>query len=810
MGLTGEDVWGGLIAYIDATLKGAGALKGKDGANCIVKSITTVDDSQVVTYQWTDVDGTVKTSTMTVKNGASAYKLAQDEGYTGTLPEWLASLKGEKGDRGYGIAGVEFDADNNIILTLDDEAGTKLPGVKMPPSKVEISKDEGNVAENRPDGFYVPKGAVEVSKDEDNALVTKPDGLFVPKVDTSNLVEKVEGKQLSTNDYTAEDKAAVDTIGDKIDKTQIVTEFSDVPSDENVPSEKLVYDSIEHFDERIDELELFKFPNTVIHGEPVINNGQISGFSALNYLAFPFMVDFHNRKFLINMAFTTGADVTSQQNIIDGKFGLALAIQNGHFVLAISTNGTSWDVGVMPGSYNVLPNSNYYLRLIYDGTQYVLAYSTDGTTYVDDITHASSSSPYPVQVYIGVGDLDVPGSEKPFLGIINLNKSNLYINDQIVWQGMDDVGLGTRLAVDLDNIDELGIEKIRKIAETEKKVDKAPGKDLSTNDYTDEDKAEVDKVKDKLDIQQSVEDKGKFLGIGENGKVTPVTGGGGVQIDDTSTDAADKTWSVKKIFNTLLSFLQKQDIIDGIIRKITMDDGVEIVSTGNGLHMQYSDNEIDLSSNDLILHNIAGGESRVSLKDGGLLLEGAPYWDKNPKINMVGGENEDVDKSRVDMSADNINLNGNVKVNNVPLENSTQVIYGGYLINGNNLTDLVRECTNKDYVERYWYDVEANYFIRNGICFVYVHGYFYQATSDAPDAIYLYSKDGYLPKSQFGGSASFQGDEDGPDAGQNFTPNGHLGYVTVGREGQLTVCIPKGFDGQSGGAFCCFSYPVKY
>ena len=33
-----------------------------------------------------------------VVNGKSAYEIAVEEGFTGTIDEWLASLKGEKGD----------------------------------------------------------------------------------------------------------------------------------------------------------------------------------------------------------------------------------------------------------------------------------------------------------------------------------------------------------------------------------------------------------------------------------------------------------------------------------------------------------------------------------------------------------------------------------------------------------------------------------------------------------------------------------------------------------------------------------------
>lgn len=39
-------------------------------------------------------------------NGKSAYQLAVDNGFVGTVTEWLASLKGEKGDSGTGGSGL--------------------------------------------------------------------------------------------------------------------------------------------------------------------------------------------------------------------------------------------------------------------------------------------------------------------------------------------------------------------------------------------------------------------------------------------------------------------------------------------------------------------------------------------------------------------------------------------------------------------------------------------------------------------------------------------------------------------------------
>lgn len=221
----------------------------------------------------------------------------------------------------------------------------------------------------------------------------------------------------------------------------------------------------EAVNDRIDEVELFKFPNVTIFGEPTINHGQMSNFSTVNYAQFPFVVDFRNRPFEINMAFTTGNDVTNQQNIIDSVFGLAFAVSNGKFLIAISTNGTNWDLGAQYGTYSVQPNTPYYVKISWDGSSYKVAYSTDKQTYTDDIVIASAADPYPRQIVIGVGDRD-KAIPKVFGGIINLNDSNLIISGKVVWQGMDDAGLATRLAVDMSNLDDAGTGVINGLIDT--------------------------------------------------------------------------------------------------------------------------------------------------------------------------------------------------------------------------------------------------------------------------------------------------------------------------------------------------------
>lgn len=52
--------------------------------------------------------------------GKSAYEIAVDNGFTGTEEEWLASLKGEKGNDGRSITGITTDENNNVIVTFSD------------------------------------------------------------------------------------------------------------------------------------------------------------------------------------------------------------------------------------------------------------------------------------------------------------------------------------------------------------------------------------------------------------------------------------------------------------------------------------------------------------------------------------------------------------------------------------------------------------------------------------------------------------------------------------------------------------------
>ena len=75
--------------YVDKTIEGSGALKGK---NCIITDISPITGGNRVTFQWTLDNGTVETDTMDVMDG----------------------------EDGLGIKSVDINSSNHLIITYDD------------------------------------------------------------------------------------------------------------------------------------------------------------------------------------------------------------------------------------------------------------------------------------------------------------------------------------------------------------------------------------------------------------------------------------------------------------------------------------------------------------------------------------------------------------------------------------------------------------------------------------------------------------------------------------------------------------------
>lgn len=278
---------------------------------------------------------------------------------------------------------------------------------------------------------------------------------------------------------------------------------------------------VEDLEEKVEDLQLYKFPNATIIGDPTINNGQVSGFTANDYMQFPFILDLHNKAFQIDFCFTTGNDVATQQNILDSEFGLALAIKDGHGLMAISSNGTSWDIGSIAGTATIAPNTTYYARLSWNGMLYRTYISTDGSEYTQDMQLTSNLRPFPRTIFIGGCSGSLIGhTPHPFGGIINMNKASMLVSGQLIWQGMDDVGLATRADINLDNITETGKQVIRDLAS-----EVAPATPIATTSTV-----------------GTVKPDGDSITIDEDGTIHAQGGGGtsGYTKDETDALLADK------------------------------------------------------------------------------------------------------------------------------------------------------------------------------------------------------------------------------------------------------------------------------
>lgn len=179
------------------------------------------------------------------------------------------------------------------------------------------------------------------------------------------------------------------------------------------------------------------------------NNGVISGFTTEDYCKCNITFNPGTDIWEMNWKVITGSNVADgEQEIIsaDGSNELELGINGGFWEIELTGSGGS-------GSYEVLPNTTYYLRLAYDGTDYTLEYSTDGVTYINDITLQSSATFSDTDIYIGI---DKDSLVQEWEGAVDLWGCNISVNGTTVWEGVHDLGITPEEAW-WDSVDTYGV-----------------------------------------------------------------------------------------------------------------------------------------------------------------------------------------------------------------------------------------------------------------------------------------------------------------------------------------------------------------
>lgn len=169
-------------------------------------------------------------------DGLSAYEIAVKNGFTGTITQWLVSLKGEKGEKGdkgeKGNAFTYSDFTSEQIATLQKPATDAASNLTSFESNITNAENERVIAENARNNAETTResnsatavtnannaasNANTAASNFANAVVqeegTNTDKVISQKVVTdelANKVDKIAGMGLSTNDYTNTDKSQV-------------------------------------------------------------------------------------------------------------------------------------------------------------------------------------------------------------------------------------------------------------------------------------------------------------------------------------------------------------------------------------------------------------------------------------------------------------------------------------------------------------------------------------------------------------------------------------------------------------------------
>jgi len=70
-----------------------------------------------VNREWQELNTSITNKLSNIRDGKSAYEFAKEQGYVGTVQQWLSSLKGDKGDTGWLALVNHGTSDTTFVLT---------------------------------------------------------------------------------------------------------------------------------------------------------------------------------------------------------------------------------------------------------------------------------------------------------------------------------------------------------------------------------------------------------------------------------------------------------------------------------------------------------------------------------------------------------------------------------------------------------------------------------------------------------------------------------------------------------------------
>ena len=170
-------------------------------------------------------------------------------------------------------------------------------------------------------------------------------------------------------------------------------------------------------------------------GDVVIEDKVASGFSGSSYLTTNNTITLGSN-FEIKFVFTTGSDITTEQNIFQGRINPYIAIgicypptETRRLGYSIGT-GSSWISATNYGTNVLKLNTKYYVRLLFTGSEYKAYISENGGNEQLDWSLTSTQI---IPAFIGcIGVNRV--IENPFKGSIDLSESYIKVNNEMHWE----------------------------------------------------------------------------------------------------------------------------------------------------------------------------------------------------------------------------------------------------------------------------------------------------------------------------------------------------------------------------------------
>ena len=173
--------------------------------------------------------------------------------------------------------------------------------------------------------------------------------------------------------------------------------------------------------------------NYTVTGNPSISTDYVvSGFSSSNFLRSTFASTTYNTLELV-VKITTGDSVSGTVFGRDSNRFISI----GYDTCSLSSTGSGYNIGSI--NYMIPINSTLWLKLTHDGSTYIYSVSTDGSTWNEIGSVASTEKLYSgVKPYLG-GYTNSGSStvSDPFNGSIDLTETYIKIDGEFVWRAVE-------------------------------------------------------------------------------------------------------------------------------------------------------------------------------------------------------------------------------------------------------------------------------------------------------------------------------------------------------------------------------------